>query len=378
MKRTIKSVLMVNKEYSPHIGGIETIVRQLAEEWTKKGIHTTVLCTGNIFSEETINGVSVIRTPVNLRIGSARISLSYLKKFTELAENADVIHFHYPNPIGEAALLLSRIKPCTKRQILCSYHSDALRPSWLIPLYNNMTKHFLEKCDTIVYASPEYLQSSANLAGQMSKTALIPYGVSREKFGYPLKKEKIFAESLVSSLPRPRILFTGRLTYYKGLRYLLDAVALLPQCSLVIVGEGVERSAVEKHSESLKLTSRVTILDPLEENLYPAIFTTADVFVLPSIFRTEAFGIVGIEAMMAGLPIVTTDLGTGTTFYNIDRVTGRVARPSDPQHLAECIQWILEKEEQRQELGENAKRRAEKFFCAEKMLESYWRAYMSL
>ncbi len=377
MTKMIKSVLMVNKEYFPHIGGIETIVRQLAEEWVKRGIRTTVLCTGEFSSEEEINGVIVIRTPVNMRIGSARISLSYLKKFRELAESADVIHFHYPNPIGEAALLLFGIKPCAHRQILCSYHSDALRPSWLVPLYNSMTKRFLEKCDRIVYASPEYLNSSAILSGQKSKTVLIPYGVSKNKFGCSQKRENSFAESLVSSLPHPRILFTGRLTYYKGLRFLLEAVARLPECSLVIIGDGSERDAVEKLSKSLNITSRVKILPPLEENLYPAIFTTGDVFVLPSTFRTEAFGLVGIEAMMSGLPIVTTDLGTGTTFYNIDRVTGRVAHPSDSQHLAECIQWILEKKERKQELGENAKRRAEALFCEEKMLESYWHEYVN-
>lgn len=376
MKNNVESVLLVNKEYFPHLGGIETVVKQLAEQWVHKGVKTRILCTGQHFSEEEINGVQVTRTPVNLRIGSARLSFSFLKTFQRLAQDADVLHFHYPNPIGEMALLTSRLPSRQNRRILCSYHSDAVRPAWLVPIYNKMTGAFLGKCDRLFCASPEYCETSPNLARFPEKTQIIPYGVSRQRFQTIGREHLSRAETIASPLPRPLILFTGRLAYYKGLRHLLDALALLPRCGLLIVGEGPEKKALEQHVTDLNLSPRVTILPPLDDALYPAIFQAADVFALPSTHRTEAFGIVGIEAMMAGLPLVTTSLGTGTTYYNLDKITGRIARPAEPQNLAGCIEWILAKENRRTWLAQNARRRAEEHFTEERMIEEYWKEYI--
>ncbi len=372
-----RSILLLNKEYAPHIGGIETVVRQLAEHWARQGVQTRVLCTGARFSEETIGGVKVVRAPVNCRVGSARLSFSFLKLFSSLAGEADVLHFHYPNPIGEIALLASRLPPKRGRKILCTYHSDAARPAWLVPGYNRLSRAFLKRCGSIVCASPEYLESSPNLVHFRSKTAVIPYGISRKRMQNLSEETLARAEALAAPLPRPRLLFAGRFAYYKGLSHLLDAMPLLPECSLLMVGEGSEEDALRGKIEDLGLSSRVRMIPPLDDELYPAVFRAADVFVLPSTHRTEAFGIVGIEAMMGGLPLVTTSLGTGTTFYNLDGVTGRVARPADPAGLAECVKWVLEDSTRHDLLGKKAATRAETFFSEERMLQEYWKLYTS-
>ncbi len=372
-----RSVLLLNKEYSPHIGGIETVVRQLAEHWARQGVRTRVLCTGIRYSEETTGGVEVVRAPVNCRIGSARLSFSFLKLFSSFAGDADVLHFHYPNPIGEIALLASRLPFSRGGKILCTYHSEAARPAWLVPAYNRLSRAFLKRCDSIVCASPEYLESSPNLVHFRRKTTVIPYGISRRRMQNLSEENLARGEALAALLPRPRLLFAGRFAYYKGLSHLLDAMALLPGCSLLMVGEGSEEDALRRKIKDLGLSSRVRMIPPVDDELYPAIFQNADVFVLPSTHRTEAFGIVGIEAMMAGLPIVTTSLGTGTSFYNLDGVTGRVARPADPASLAECVKWVLEDSSRHDLLGKKAAARAENFFSEERMLQEYWKLYTS-
>lgn len=342
----MRRVLVVNKAYWPHLGGVETVARQLAEGAVAAGFEVGVLCLAEKDTEEEINGVKIHRVEAALKVGSAPLAWEFLEKYSELAAKADVIHFHAPNPMGELALLLKGRGKADK--VICTYHSDPLRPKWAAGAYQRLLRLFLERCDTIVATSPNYIQSSSVLKSIENCCTVIPLGVDVERFSNVSPEAVAECEKmLLEGLPRPRVLFVGRLVYYKGVDVLLKAVAQVPGVSAILVGEGPLKRDLEGLAGRLGIPPRIRFLDPLPDDLYPAIYHCADLFVLPSVERTEAFGIVGLEALSAGLPIITTELGTGTSYYNRDGITGIVVAPGHPYGLAEAIRHLVSDESSR-------------------------------
>lgn len=335
----MRRLLVVNKAYWPHLGGVETVVRQLAEGVAAAGFHVEVLCLGEKDAEEEINGVAVHRARTVLRVGSAPLAWKFLEKYSELAAKADLIHFHTPNPMGELALLLKGRGHAEK--VICTYHSDPLRPRWAAKAYRKLLRAFLDRCDAIVATSPNYIQSSPVLKPIESRCTVIPLGVDVERFSKVRPEAVAECERMLEDLPRPRVLFVGRLVYYKGVDVLLKALAQVPGVSGIIVGDGPLKRDLGELAETLGISKRVRFLAPLPEDLYPAIYHCADLFVLPSIERTEAFGIVGLEAMAAGLPIITTELGTGTSYYNRDGITGYVVEAGNMESLSRAIRNLV-------------------------------------
>lgn len=335
----MKRLLVVNKAYWPHLGGVETVARQLAEGAAEAGFQVEVLCLAEKDAEEKINGVWVHRVNTTVKLGSAPLAWRFLEKYHQMASRADVIHFHVPNPMGELALLLKGRGVAQK--VICTYHSDPLRPRWLAGAYQRLLKAFLDRCDDIVATSPNYIQSSPVLKPIENRCTVIPLGVDVERFADVASDTITTCEGMLEGLPGPRILFVGRLVYYKGVEVLLKAVAQVPGVSCVIVGDGPLKGDLAGLAERLGIATRVRFLDPLPDDLYPAIYHCADLFVLPSIERTEAFGIVGLEAMAAGLPLITTELGTGTSYYNQEGITGSVVEAGNVERLSEAIRELF-------------------------------------
>jgi len=334
-----KRVLLVNKAYWPHLGGVETVVRQLAEAAAAAGFEVGALCLAEKDREEEINSVKVHRIKTALRIGSAPLARKFLEKYSELAAKADVIHFHAPNPMGELALLLRGRGKAGR--VICTYHSDPLRPRWVAGAYQRLLRLFLDRCDTVVATSPNYIQSSPVLKPIEGHCTVIPLGVDVERFSKVNSDAVARCEEMLEGLPRPRVLFVGRLVYYKGVDVLIKAIAQVPGVSCVIVGKGPLKDDLVDLATELGLASVVRFVDPMPEDLYPAIYHCADLFVLPSVERTEAFGIVALEAMAAGLPIITTELGTGTSYYNRDGENGAVIPPGSVNALALAFRQVL-------------------------------------
>jgi len=174
-----------------------------------------------------------------------------------------------------------------------------------------------------------------------NRCTVIPLGVDVERFSNVSPEAAAECEKMLEGLPRPRVLFVGRLVYYKGVDVLLKALAEVPGVSCVVVGDGPLKRELTSLAENLGISERVRFLDPLPEDLYPSIYHCADLFALPSVERTEAFGIVGLEAMAAGLPLITTELGTGTSFYNVEGLTGFICAPSSERELGSRIEEIV-------------------------------------
>lgn len=377
-------ILVLNKAYWPHLGGVETIAKKLAEGMALHDLAVTVLCLGDQNDAFTLNGVTVIQIKKEVQAGSAPLARQFGHAMKTLMENTDLVHFHYPNPIGEWEWLncLSRFKKNGTRvpRSLVTYHSDALRPRWLLPAYRWLTRRFLGSVDRVVTTSPQYAETSPLLQGGQARgrVKVIPLGVDVRRFNNP---DPGIAERLTretGKLGHPRILFVGRLVYYKGIPVLLKALELDPSLSCLMVGDGPLKPEVEK-SMAGPLAGRLQRLEPLGEAEYPAIFYQADAFVLPSIARTEAFGLATAEAMAAGLPCVTTELGTGTSYVNENGITGYVVPPNDPEKLARALSLAARAEPlKRAAMVEAARARAWGLFDERDMLKAYLRLYEEL
>lgn len=372
MKRVI---LHVGKGYWPNLGGMETITRQLAEGSIQAGFDVKVLAFGARYSRETLNSVEIIRIPVLFRFGRAPISHLFRKIFKELLQNADIVHFHYPNPLAELVWLTISPEQRKEKFCICSYQSDPLRPWVLLPFYKLLTRAFLGSCDSIVASSEQYRLSSSVLEPLGNKVEVIPLGVETERLNGIKDEDRTRMKKMLSGLLSPRILFSGRFVYYKGLEYLLRAVERIKGVSCVLVGDGPQRLKLEKLTGELGISDRVLFTGHLEDGLYNTVFEEADLFALPSVYRTEAFGLVALEAMDAGMPIITTELETATSVYNLDGETGYVVKPFDVKELAERISCLAFDPELRNKMGIAARKHVRKNYSAAKMSEQYQKLY---
>jgi rhamnosyl/mannosyltransferase len=375
MLATSKRILYVVKSYFPTVGGIETTAKQLAEGAVAHGYKVSVLSCAEKSSIDEINGVMVYRRKPLTNVGSAPISLRYFFDLQKLMQKQDIIHFHVPNPMGELAYCFLKKEKTLKT--LCTYHLDPVRPKLFVKLYKKLLHRFLTSCDIICPTSLNYVASSDILNTFKDKCQPVASSIDTAKFLDVDEDKKRQAELLVRHLRGPRVLFCGRFSYYKGLSFLVDAVSKIPECSLILAGGGEKREELEQQIENLNIKDRVVILGHLPEELYPAIYYTADVFVLPSIYRSEAFGLVGLEAMAAGLPIITTELGGGASYYNIDGETGYIVAPQDSEALAQAIRKIIDAPEKATKMAKVSRKRVQDFDVS-MMIDKFMKIYVSL
>jgi rhamnosyl/mannosyltransferase len=359
-------ILHVYKAYYPVLGGIENHVRLLAEGQAAAGHEVTVLATtsGARTQVESLGGVRVIKAGRLAEVASTPLSLSL--PIHLVRQRPDITHLHFPYPPGELAqaLLLGA------RRTVLSYHSDVVRQKRLLKLYYPLMMRVLRRVDRILVSSPPYLASSATLAQVRERCTIIPYGIAQERFRRPAPGVEALRRALG---PGPTVLFVGVLRYYKGLSYLLEAMRQVP-ARLVIVGEGPEGAALREQTEALGLTGQVTFAGRIEDDALPAYYQAADVFCLPASERSEAFGLVQVEALSAGLPIVSTELGTGTSYVNQDGVSGLVVPTRNAGALAHALGTLVQDAELRRRLAAGARQRAEAF-TAERMLREIETVY---
>jgi glycosyltransferase involved in cell wall biosynthesis len=200
---------------------------------------------------------------------------------------------------------------------------------------------------------------------------VVPYGIERARFLAASAEQGLAIRARYGG--GPLILFVGVLRYYKGLHYLLEAMPQIP-ARLLIVGDGPMRGALQAHASALRLGDKVIFAGRVADEELPAYYRAADVFVLPASERSEAFGLVQLEAMTSGLPVVSTELGTGTSFVNLHGESGLVVPPKDPVALAQAINALLGDEPLRRRLGEGAKARSA-LFTVERMLAGITEVY---
>ena len=361
-------ILQIYKDYPPVLGGIENHIRALSEGLAARGHRVTVLVTAltRRSQREERNGVTVLRAGRLLHAASTPLSPAMLLWARGI--RPDVVNLHFPFPPGDVAYAALPNGP----PLVVTYHSDIVRQKLLLRLYRPLLERTLRRAARIIATSPNYVASSPWLRPHVAKCAVVPLSVDAARFEQFNRAQRDVFRREASG--RPALLFVGRLRYYKGLHFLLEALAQL-DATLLVAGTGPERANLEALATSLGVAPRVRWLGDVRDDDLPALYAAADAYVLPAHLRSEAFGISLLEAQAAGLPIVSTELGTGTSFANRHGVTGLVVPPADPAALARAARVLLANPALRARMGENGRRRARELFSPEAMVLLTERVY---
>lgn len=347
-------ILHVYKDYYPVLGGIENNLRQLAEAQAAQGHEVTVLVTNPQGARTTVRieaEVRVIRAARLATLASTPLSPALIGHIARA--RPDITHLHFPYPVGEIGQLL-----CGRgRPTVITYHSDVVRQAGILRLYAPVLRRVLARADRILVSSPAYRDSSPYLRPLAARCTIVPIGIPFERFATPRPDE---AARWRARFPGPLLLFVGRLRYYKGLNDLIAAMTDVP-ATLLIAGDGPEGPALRAQAQALGVAARVHFLGDVPDADLPGLYQAADVFVLPSSRRSEAYGIALLEAMAAGVAVISTELGTGTSWLNRHGETGLVVPPGDPAALATALQALLADDERRRRMARAAQARAAEF-----------------
>ncbi|MFS3556606.1 glycosyltransferase family 4 protein [Citrobacter braakii] len=358
-------VLHFYKTYYPDtFGGIEQVIYQLSESGSKYGVESIVLSLssrGNI-DDMRIGVQRVFYSKTSFEVASTPFSLSCIKKFKELARQADIIHYHYPFPFMDMLHFLCRVNKPT----VVSYHSDIVKQKFFSRLYSPLMNRFLSSVDCIVAASPNYAKTSPVLQRFESKVKIIPYGLDERS--YPkVNEEKM--KYWQGRFGNKFFLFVGAFRYYKGLHTLLEAVhgTTFP---VVIVGGGGIENEIRAKAKALNL-SNVHFVGSLPDEDKATLLQLCYAIVFPSHLRSEAFGITLLEGAMYGKPLISCEIGTGTSFINLDGYSGFVIPPNNHLRLREVMHELYSNSELANLYGANAYARFKELFTSEKMSYDY-------
>jgi rhamnosyl/mannosyltransferase len=354
-------VLHLYKDYYPILGGIENHVRALAEGQARRGLNVTVLTTST--SGKTIvewqDGIRVVKAGRIATVASTPISWKLIAWLWRL--EADLVHLQFPYPWGEMAYLLAG----RKRPLIITYQSDVVRQARLLRLYRPLLWRVLGRAKWLIATSQRYLETSPYLGRFKDRCQVIPLGIDHGRFSKPRPDQ---AEAIRGRFRKPLLLFVGRLRYYKGLQYLITAMNEL-DAVLLVIGSGQMEVPWKSLARELNVEKKVFFLGDVPDSELPGYYQAADVFVLPSTHRSEAYGVSLLEAMASGLPVVSTELGTGTSFVNQHGRTGLVVPAGDSLALARALHELLGDDARRRALGQCASERVEKEFSLEAMVD---------
>ena len=361
-------ILQVYKDYYPPIkGGIENHLNLLCNGLKDRGIETQVVVSNrnNHFEVDTINNISIAKVPQWGRFSSAPLSPFFSKYLQRLGNNADIIHFHHPNPTAEFSYFFTKLK---NKKIIVTYHSDIIRQDKLGRLYSPFRTRFLKRADRIIATSPNYINSSSVLCKFKDKCTVIPLGIDTERFCSGDDSKRV--EEIRSGCDgKPIVLFVGCFRYYKGLDLLISAMQKV-NAKLLLIGDGPECRNLQHLVEQQQLNNKIEFLGELSDEAVNAYYKACDIFVLPSHLRSEAFGLVQLEAMSCSKPVVSTELGTGTSFVNVNQETGLTVQPNNVGALSSAINYLIQHPDKRQAFGGNGYQRVNRLFTADTMLDS--------
>jgi glycosyltransferase involved in cell wall biosynthesis len=357
-------VVHAAKFYPPSRGGMETVVGDLCDgtagEWD---VRVVAANEGRRTSRERRGGVDVVRAGTIATAHSVPLCPSY--PFQLWRERADCVVLHEPNPVAGASVFLHQPAP----RLVIWHHADLLRPSWAPHTYGLVQRALYRRADCVIVSSPN-LAADSRLVAEARRVAVIPFGVPLDRYRRTDPARQVMVDRIRAASDGPRVLFVGRFVYYKGVHVLIDAMAHCPG-TLLLVGEGPLEAGLRERVAALGLERRVTFVGHVSDEDLPAYYQASDVFVLPSVARTEAFGVVQIEAMAAGIPVVCTNLPTGVPWVNQDGVTGLVVPPEDSAALGRAIATILGDPELRARMGRHAYARADELFSRERMINAF-------
>lgn len=359
-------IVHLAKYFPPDQGGIESYVAALCRHHGTRAQVTVLAASGTQpAGVESYHGARVQRLRTLATVASTALCPGLPQALR--AARPDLVHLHLPNPPAEFAWMTSG----RRVPLVVSYHSDVVRQRVLGRLVAPLTRAVLRDARTVIVSSEPYRQSSSMLRPFAAKCTVIPYGI---EMPVPCDAVTRTAADIRTRFGTRIVLTVGRLSAYKGHQYLVRAMRFV-DAHLLIVGEGAERPALERMIHDTGLGDRVTLVGRVDT---PApYYASADVFVLPSIARSEAFGIVQLEAMAYGVPVVNTSIDSGVTFVSREGETGVTVPPREPAALADGINALLRDEALRRKFGAAGRRRVETTFSETAMADATWELYRS-
>lgn len=355
-------ILHVFKTYTPDSrGGIESVIQTLAEGMGALGVESEVLTLSPDPRPQTItvDGHRVHRAKRIANIASTGISTGIFPMFARLCREADVIHYHFPWPLMD----LLHLGMAAGRPSVVTYHSDVVRQKTLLVFYRPLMRRFLAGVDRVVATSPNYLATSADLQPVRHKTETIPLGIPAAVSA----PDEARIDRWKARVPERFFFFLGAPRYYKGLEYLFAAARKtgLP----VVLAGGIPPGLKPPGADNIHIVGHVDEADKL------ALLALCDAFVFPSHLRAEAFGVVLVEAARAGRPMISCEIGTGTSYVNIDGETGLTVPGADVDALAAAMTRLWNDAGERADMGARARQRFERLFTAQAMCERYLALY---
>lgn len=358
-------VLQVGKFY-PIRGGVEKVMYDLTRGLAARNISCDMLCA----TTESHPGGTIVLSPyarimaipTRLKFAATMIAPEMILQLRRIAGDYDIIHIHHPDPMAGLALFLSGYKG----RVVLQWHSDILKQKLLLKLYKPLQDWLVKRADIIVGTTPVYVQQSLFLKQVQYKVDFIPIGVDPvvcDTSGAALIRQKYKNKKLIFSL--------GRLVEYKGYEYLIQAAAYLSaDYQILIGGKGPLHDDLNNLILQLGVQDRVELVGFVGDQELPAYYGACDIFCLSSIWKTEAFAIVQIEAMSCAKPVISTDIpGSGVSWVNAEKLSGRVVEPENPEAIANAMIGVMENKESYQKLSAGSLHRYQTYFTLEKMVD---------
>lgn len=356
----------IGKYFFPFRGGMEDHLYNLCLS-IKDKIQLELLVFNNQkgTSEEQFYGNKLTRLSRDIHAFSTPMNFSitkYIRRF-----DGEVIHLHEPNPIAALACLMAS----KGKKIVITYHYDIVKQKVLFHIYKFVQHQILKRASKIIVTARNNMIYSRVLTRYMDKCVIIPLGIDIKKFDLT-DQIKVEADKIRNTYKNRLVLFVGRLTYYKGVEYLLRAVIGM-DCTLLVIGKGEEETRMK---EIARDAGNIIFLKNVE-NVVPYYYAST-VFVLPSIEKSEAFGIVQLEAMACKLPVICTNLKSGVPEVQVNGETGLVVEPRDSDALRKSIQFFLDHPAEQQKFGIAARNRVLNNFTNEINAQAHIDLYENL
>jgi len=365
------NILHLYRTYFPDSqGGLEEVIRQICLGTGESGVNSRVFTLSDEPFPKRLPRpeADVVRVPKTFEIASCGVAIRGLRSFAQEVEWADLVHYHYPWPFSDLLYGISgRSKPS-----LLTYHSDVVRQKFLLSMYKPLMSRYLGAMDMIVATSPNYFATSPVLSKYADKVEVIPIGLDEPSYPDVHLRE----QELVKTKQRYGdnfFLFVGVLRYYKGLHILLDAIKDAPY-KVVIAGSGPVEAELRKQADRLGLNN-VIFAGFVSDREKMLLFQLCTGVVFPSYLRAEAFGVTLLEGAMSSRPLISAEVGSGTTHVNIHNKTGLVVPPGNSRALRAAMDKLHNNPDTARDMGIRARARYESLFTGSMMGERYAQAY---
>ena len=374
MKSQEYKVLQVGKFFYPDKGGIESTTKFIFDHFVHDENVNDVICfKRGKGSQKIYFGKSfVLKCGTAFQVASTPISFKFFYWFRKLRNNYDIIHIHSPNPLAAVALFL--FPP--KGKVLLHWHSDILTHKFLYLFFRFFESYLLKRADLILGTSPVYVQHSPSISKYDFKANYISSSTSESNF--EVNDERV--KEIKNEYDGRKIIFAlGRFIYYKGFEYLIEAAKYLPDDFVILIGgAGPMKEKYVALIKEFNLYNKIYLVSDISQKDLGNYYKACDVFCLPSTEKTEAFGLVLVEAMVFGKPVLATNIaGSGTSWVNVNNVTGINVEPKNGKALAEGVLTIME-EGNYKRFCINSRKRYEEKFTNTKFIDKLIKYYIQL